>query len=872
MPAWIDALLSGPFLPPQLRTSPSTDPESPEKLLFFLERAWGHNHDLITELITLGKWQHAIWIIRALLEPTFEYPPNASQTVFEGTKYTALTDTREDPGRNFINDGGIPSPAIAGRSGLWTITVPEMKRDIERRRRGFGLVLGSLAGMVFRAGEEIPGGQHRLGSQHTDLLPTMRQILAYCHTTSLMPEALYAVDRYPRLHMLQSRILASLADAAWRAKEAAVADEAAKLGIIGEHRGMEVPRARYAPSVWGSGTKDISARPPVETNGLASWTPYAEREVWLELIFAIIVEAGYGNIGASIIHYMVNMAFNKVPNNTWSFTDYFALHPHEYTYSAISHFHNEPSSRTTQDFPGLPGHSLRPPQLTTNPLTLPDWILPAVIDAVVDSTAEGRGLEPMFRSIVSYARSLPMRRETMLRLLRHPALVWGKNAEMMEVGAGLLWEFGDRWKAADMYYTSLMLYIEADNIIGALRVWRDGAEKSRLLRKVPGTVVGAYIKFLVQSRKLGYAWNLLRRRPEWKEAQMGIQVGIEEPVVSEREYAFPTIAPALLALAVESRSLKLYLAVTGAVEMGRQKGRWVTKETYTSVMNAHLAFGEIGNARDVLVDMRSDGIQPDGVNVAILLRHEFERDPEAGFRLAESESGTRPEWSGTAPSSVPITTKGLGGEREGAAEGKTKKTATMSRDAWLTVLDYAVSAGYRSRTKWALDSLGIEMATGVGLDSIAFNILLRGVAKREGCRKAMEMCHRYHTRGEERADGEVVGNALSFRTVLHCAIRELMQIKRVETISEEDVTKIMQRGTKGKGKVAGIAKQVERKRRKKGEKKVTETAKQVERKRREVEDVIAWCWDELRHSGMEIGDVVKTVRTWLWLGPKEKSK
>lgn len=807
MAAWLEYLLTGPFLPLPLRTAPKSPKTSivdfsarPEKLLFFLERAWGHEQDIITELVASGKWQHAVWIVRALLEPSFEYSSPTTQSLLDGTKYSSLGDTQKYHS-NLPREDDIPPPGIAGRSGLWNVKDAGVKFDIERRRRGFGIILGSLAGMILRAGEELPNGGNRLGDNYTDLLPTVRQILAYCHTASLMPDHLYAVYRYPRLHMLRSRILASLADAVWRAQEAMVATEAAALGIVGEHRGMEVPKARHRFSVWGSGTQDIPdinaarSRPPQ--------TPYAEREVWMELVLTVIVEAGYGNIGVSTI---------KSIHSTWNFTDYAASYPYEYTPENIARLNREPKSGIAGRW-SLEGHSLLPALVTTLPLTLPDWIPPAVADAVVDSTAEGRGIESMFSSILSYARALPMRKETMRRLLRHPALTWSQSAEVLETGAALLWQFGNRGKAIDMYYAALSRYIAADNLAGSMRVWNNSIMPTRFHHEPPSRITGMYLALLVRRRCLGRAWDLLRFTHD------------VPAVIPKSAYSAPALAPAILALAIQTDSKKLYELTTAAVAAAAHRGEtWVTRATYTSILNAQLEFGDVEAARQTLLDMKTDGVPADAVALAVLVRHELESDLEAGYALVERESG--------------VTFAGSG-EDDGAQE---KCGATLSRDVWGVVIDYAVAEGNEARVAWALKGAGIDMKTGAGLDTVVFNILLRGVAERDGAWRAMKMCHEYHTRGD-RGDGKVVGDARSFRTVLHSAVRELIAIDRRAKVQWE-VRKVELK----------LAMEV-RQPRKKGKRNREET---------DLQAVIKWCWDEMRGSGMQLDDVISTVRTRLW--------
>lgn len=825
MAAWINHLLTGPFLPLNFRTVPETPGLSetsetpkvdfsaqPGKLLLFLESAWGHKHDLITELVVLGKWQQAVWIVRALLEPSFEYSSSTTtQSVLDGTKYTPLgVISKRRSGLHEESD--LPSPGTAGRSGLWAVTDPQVKLDIERRRRGFGIILGSLAGMILRAGEELPSGRNRLGDNHTDLLPTVRQILAYCHTTSLMPEQLYAAGRYPRLHMLRSRILASLADAVWRAQEAMVAAEAAALGVVGVHRGMEVPKARHTFSVWGSGTQDILDITAAEYQ--PSQTPYAEREVWLELVLTVIVEAGYGTIGVSAIKYMSLLASHCAPNNTWSFTDYTTHYPREYISKNIAQINREPKSGIVGRW-SLEGHSLLPAQVTTLPLTLPDWILPAVADAIVDSTAEGRGLESMFKCILSYASVLPVRKETMRRLLRHPALTWTKNAEILEVGAALVWQFGNRGKAMEMYYAALSLHIAADNLSGAMRIWSGSIESTRFLREPPSRITGMYLALLVRRRCLGFAWDLLRYTHG------------APAVIPQSAYSAPALAPAILALAIQTQSKKLYEITTAAIADSARRGEtWITRATYTSVLNAQLEFQDVAAARQTLLDMKADGVPTDDVSLAVLVRHEFALDRDAGYALAERESGV--EFAGGGNGYDMQETPGVG----------------FSRDVWIVVIDYAVEEGDEARVAWALRGAGVDMRTGAGLDTIVFNILLRGVAKRDGAWKAMKMCHQYHTRGD-RGDGMVVGNTLSFRTVLHCAVRELIALDRRARV-EWEVKMVELRGVMETPQTSRNGK------------------KNRERERVDLETVIKWCWDEMRKSGMQLDDVIETVRARLW--------
>ncbi|KAI5840090.1 hypothetical protein DFP73DRAFT_612922 [Morchella snyderi] len=829
--AWISHLLTGPYLPLEWRREADiVPPPDNEKLLLFLERAKGHKHDLIAELVVRGEWAIAVWIVRQLIQPGFEYPEVVEMySIFDEIRGSTMTDGDYDVGRAEKEySGGIPSPAIAGRSGLWALRDKKVKWDIERRRRGYGVVLYSLAGMVIRAGTESRDRGHK------DLMATVRQILAYMHTVGFMPDSLYDLGRHPRLYLLRSRILASLADAMWRAQEAMAAEEAERLGIVGEYRGFEVPRARHRFEVWGGGTKDIPPPPPsppahIHRNDTPQWGSYSEREVWLELILTIVVETGYGNVGVDVVRHAASTG--------WSFLDYRELYPNEYTSKALLYTTPEPKAGPWQ----LEGHSLDRPPVTTHPLSLPDTLLPGVVDAVVDSTAEGRGLESMFITILSYAKSLPMKRTTLLRLLRHPALLWSKNAEVMEAGATILLEFLDGVKACNMFYTALNLHISNQNLPGAQRVWAILRNRTLNIQQIPDPLIASYLMFLVGHRKLGYAFQLVNATT--------VDGETFPPVIQNSAYNSSYFAPPLLALAVASLSEPLFDRVRTALAL--TDPRRITRSTYTSLLKANLAFGDFTAAKEVLIALSTYGHTIDGVLVGVLVNHELERDRAAGYAFVESSAGV-----------IPFDPKNPGRR----PKNRNRKQATagkmhISRDAWVSVLREAVVTRDVPRTKWAMMNMGIDLETGAGLDTLAFNVLLMGVAQGQGCVKAMEMCHKHHTRGSKRPDGAVIGNGISFRTVIHCAVKEMIALD-LEQEKDDWVPGKWWDPMWGKQPKQKLNKKEERK--DKAEKAGRRGTRQTRRRR--IEFVLDWCWSEVRRSGMGIKDVEKTIRIWLEKG------
>lgn len=825
---WISHLLTGPYLPPEWRRKADfVPPQDNEKLLLFLERARGHQHDLIMELVVRGEWDMAVWIVRQLVQPGFRYPEVVKMhRIFDETRGSTMNEGDYDTGRvEKKYGGGIPSPAIAGRSGLWALEDDKVKWDIERRRRGYGIVLYSLAGMVLRAGAESGGG-------HKDLMATVRQVLAYLHTARFMPDSLYDLERHPRLYLLRSRILASLADAMWRAQEAMAAEEAERLGIVGEYRGFEVPRARHRFEVWGGGRKDIPpplAAPqdhtgPKDPN---QWGSYSEREVWLELILTIVVETGYGNVGVDVVR--------LADSQGWKSVDYRDLYPHEYSLEALLHTTPEPKAGPWK----LEGHSLNRPPVTTHPLSLPDTILSGVVDATVDSTAEGRGIESMFTTILSYAQTFPMRRTTLLRLMRHPALLWSKNAVVMEVGATILLEVGDGVKACSMLSRALSLYMSQQNLPGAQRAWEILRKRTSNIQQIPDPLIARYLMFLVSRRKLGHAWDLVR-------ATITDGGEVSPPVIQSTAYNSPHLAPPLLALAVNSKSQPLLDRVRTALAL--TDPRRITKATYTSLLKANLALGDSNAAKEVLSALSAHGHTIDGVLIGVLVTHELERDRAAGYAFVESGAGV-----------ISFDPKNPGRRRPRKQE--TGGKMQISRDAWIAVLREAVATQDAARAKWAMANMGIDLATGAGLDTLAFNVLLKGVAERQGCVKAMALCHYHHTRGEKRADGAVVGDGVSFRTVMHRAVREMIALdseqERDDWVPGKWWDGIWGRQPQPPQTEADVLREKAEKAERRGKRRV---------RRKSIEVVLDWCWRESRRSEMGIKDVEKTVRAWLQRG------
>ena len=123
------------------------------------------------------------------------------------------------------------------------------------------------------------------------LLTIARRGLATVHHLDLIPDKVYSyslahlsstLQRPPILHLLSSRILTTLSDAVWRAKQDEAISDATSSGVTYKQLGQDPPGGRFRLKV-----RDLGP------------------EVWLELILWCCVEGGHETTGANIIKMLV---------------------------------------------------------------------------------------------------------------------------------------------------------------------------------------------------------------------------------------------------------------------------------------------------------------------------------------------------------------------------------------------------------------------------------------------------------------------------------------------------------------------------------------------------------------------------------------
>ncbi|KAK4493840.1 hypothetical protein PRZ48_015025 [Zasmidium cellare] len=228
-----------------------------------------------------NRWNAVIWLVKRLVEKfpaRHGQPPRLARVNAMWAKLPTLDDLVQTPIDLNLEASVPPSGMVEARSlrDLLTGLHPEtMSREEILRHDALGeiwLVLGSMIKACAEDGETKP---------------EVLEIIAYLHHKGVMPLSIYqpeppadksAIHQPPLLSMLSSRILTSLSDAAWRAHERMVIEEAkAQAGDYASLR-PEIPGSVYRTHVAG-------LRP----------------EVWMELILWSCLHGGWIKQGAAIM-------------------------------------------------------------------------------------------------------------------------------------------------------------------------------------------------------------------------------------------------------------------------------------------------------------------------------------------------------------------------------------------------------------------------------------------------------------------------------------------------------------------------------------------------------------------------------------------
>ncbi|KAI9857380.1 MAG: hypothetical protein M1813_008283 [Trichoglossum hirsutum] len=298
-----------------------------------------HNVDILSHLgINMGRWQAVMWIVQKILNDSLvshAYALDALPVEYQMTNKNPALCSGERPDR------------LAPNGAL-------------------GQIWSSLGSMTITASE-------RSAEERKDIMSHVLQIIAYIHHIDRIPNSLYNYtystqssnqslsQRPPTLHLLSSRILTALSDAAWRTHEQHISAETTTVGARYPYMGHEVPGARYGLEVRELGP-----------------------EVWMELILWCCVEAGFITEAAWIIEEM-----EKRPSiHKWSVMSWNAI---QHSGAAEAGLRTpavgwDKVKRQTGDMVGrIKGNSTERPFAEVRERTLSSEVMIALVDGLVNA-------------------------------------------------------------------------------------------------------------------------------------------------------------------------------------------------------------------------------------------------------------------------------------------------------------------------------------------------------------------------------------------------------------------------------------------------------------------------------------------------------
>ncbi|RMZ13595.1 hypothetical protein D0862_02296 [Hortaea werneckii] len=233
--------------------------------------------------IVEGRWRAVVWLVKHLVE-TFASARNTdgrlSQLDLPWKFHDSLENFTQNP--TSLELSQLPGNGMI-RSAI-SPTLHELTDDLKPENLTRGERLKSaVLGQIWRS-----LGNMILACNDGVVKPEILEIIAYLHHQEIMPATIYsqkpgddesAIQQPPTLHLLSSRILTSLSDAAWRAHEKAVAAEAREKGGAYRELRPEIPGMAYRVNVAG-------LRP----------------EIWLELVLWACLHGGWIAEGSAILN------------------------------------------------------------------------------------------------------------------------------------------------------------------------------------------------------------------------------------------------------------------------------------------------------------------------------------------------------------------------------------------------------------------------------------------------------------------------------------------------------------------------------------------------------------------------------------------
>ena len=298
--AWVSVMNRA--LPARLRAAGSGDNAmveddivggdiSSRDVALILRRAQrSYNLDILTHLgVEEGRWKAVTWLINRVLDSFWKSQSDRGDTSIHArlpgpwkTQKSSLQQITEDEQGVLLNLPLELAPQSLHSLDQVTMEDSPLYEPLEATltHEVLGLIWRSLGNMIVADSTRTDKASHAI-------TPEILEIIALLHHNGMMPGSIYsyqpsddsnALRQPPTLHLLSSQILTSLSDAAWRAHESLVVEEAKSKG--GQYLSMrpELPGSMFRVHVAGLG-----------------------HEVWLELVLWSCLHGKWIEEGASIL-------------------------------------------------------------------------------------------------------------------------------------------------------------------------------------------------------------------------------------------------------------------------------------------------------------------------------------------------------------------------------------------------------------------------------------------------------------------------------------------------------------------------------------------------------------------------------------------
>ncbi|KAI4720918.1 hypothetical protein E4T48_02782 [Aureobasidium sp. EXF-10727] len=299
--AWMPTIEAA--LPPRLRTpgaSKTTDqPFSAQDISRIIHiSSYTYDLDLLSYLaVKQNRPKAAVWLASMVIshDVTPDPPPPKDTNVWNTclpphlslSEYTSLARDGDaalsnPPAQNPLNDLHPPPSLDHLTAELHPLDEP---LPSILRHETLGQIWYSLARMII-----VDAGRANNDKANQAIKPEILEIIAMLHHSGAMPSSIYSYQppndpmslcQPPTLHLLSNQIITSLTDAAWRAHETNVVEEAKERGGVYDFLRPEIPGSMYKVHVTGLG-----------------------HEIWLELVLWAMLYGRYYKQGVKVLRHM----------------------------------------------------------------------------------------------------------------------------------------------------------------------------------------------------------------------------------------------------------------------------------------------------------------------------------------------------------------------------------------------------------------------------------------------------------------------------------------------------------------------------------------------------------------------------------------